>query len=453
MDVLKTLIKFILIEGKTEDLQKKYPDLDVIQLSTLDPSSTKKFLDWICKQSLRGHNQPDIAGTVTAFARSPAKFKKRDINQYVDLKELEDEIKDLDDQGSSKRKQQMTVKTSGADKVYEDDNVVCLWIASKEASQFYGKGTRWCISGLEGNYFDGYVERGAVFYFLISKSLPRENPLSKIAIVCYVKSPVRNNNETILSNEFYNAPDKSIDVGEVNDHLKSQGVKIDLIALCNSDKNNRPLPLSVRVKYQPEKVTEKEAKQFFDKDDTARGKLESAKYINDKWPQIVENDKILKKEFASGATLVNSKNLKQTLLNDELINAICNSESASSSYLLAWFKGDTIDRTGAPAIIGVAGEIYVKNNLVHNDAGPAAIYCEWGFDAEQATNEWWYAGILCGRHDNYGFSSPTTKNRVGGKLANSANYMKFQKTPEFKEWRVKSGLDVVETLKNNFEER
>jgi hypothetical protein len=45
MQYLRTFIKTVLVEGKVEDLQVKYPDLDVKEVAENDPSGFRKGED------------------------------------------------------------------------------------------------------------------------------------------------------------------------------------------------------------------------------------------------------------------------------------------------------------------------------------------------------------------------------------------------------------------------
>jgi len=51
-----------------------------------------------------------------------------------------------------------------------DDDFMMVRPTSAEASCYWGKGTKWCISATEAaNYFAQYTNEGKSFYFLFSK--------------------------------------------------------------------------------------------------------------------------------------------------------------------------------------------------------------------------------------------------------------------------------------------
>jgi len=61
---------------------------------------------------------------------------------------------------------------SGAKLIYSDSDWKVYHITTYEASVYYGKGTKWCISGIEKGkeYFDDYHSNGIEFYFYINRS-------------------------------------------------------------------------------------------------------------------------------------------------------------------------------------------------------------------------------------------------------------------------------------------
>ena len=83
----------------------------------------------------------------------------------------------LESDTKAKKERDRAVR-DGAEKVYEDDEWLVYHITTFEASQRYGAGSRWCITGknLSGNdaygnhYWNSYTGRGIQFYFFIKKS-------------------------------------------------------------------------------------------------------------------------------------------------------------------------------------------------------------------------------------------------------------------------------------------
>jgi hypothetical protein len=103
-------------------------------------------------------------------------FKERnqvsngDINTYA-WRNLELYVKDLKDVYLNKQKEKKLI-TEGADKVYEDSEVILLKILTMEASIKYGAGATWCISASDKNinaFHNYHTNQLSTFYFLINK--------------------------------------------------------------------------------------------------------------------------------------------------------------------------------------------------------------------------------------------------------------------------------------------
>lgn len=101
---------------------------------------------------------------------------------YKMVKKDPDEVKDYIDNFQSKTDVRRAAKVEGATKLYEDDEWVVYKITSYPAAQFYGKNTRWCITGrYEGHeergeeYFNKYINQNKLdggYYFYINKKDP-----------------------------------------------------------------------------------------------------------------------------------------------------------------------------------------------------------------------------------------------------------------------------------------
>src|SRR5271169_3502649 len=72
-----------------------------------------------------------------------------------------------------KHQQVCTLKHSklDADKVFENHEFLVLSPNTFPASQKYGRGTKWCISGKTQVHWDSYLSQNIRFYFVLSKLL------------------------------------------------------------------------------------------------------------------------------------------------------------------------------------------------------------------------------------------------------------------------------------------
>lgn len=165
--------------NRLETIKAKFPDHFEAALKIEDPTGKKqKYLPWIAKQLAAGHNAPDITQTLRFFHDNPEKFDVKDIHKYNDLKDLEDLVKQF---GISNRQSKEQDK-EGAEKIYEDDNLMVVRIDDKPAMVLYGANTRWCTTMKDQHYYEDYVAQGNDFYIVIRKA-PKALTHSKYAIV------------------------------------------------------------------------------------------------------------------------------------------------------------------------------------------------------------------------------------------------------------------------------
>lgn len=208
MRILQRSVIHFLVEGKLENLQTKYPDHadEIKELSERDPSSTKKYLDYAVKVLISGKAlAQEIGDVIVLFHKFQNKFDfdKRDIGKWKNFTELRDQLFELEQSGEkSKTAQKREMKAGGADKLYEDEQVVMYFIKTKDASMTYGAGTKWCVTMRDKNYFQDYNGRNIILIFLLRKDLTKENPNYKVALVFQ-----RDLKNKIIEKQYFNAPD------------------------------------------------------------------------------------------------------------------------------------------------------------------------------------------------------------------------------------------------------
>lgn len=89
------------------------------------------------------------------------------ISRMVDLKN-----------STSNTKERVNAKKTGADVIFENSDFIVLHILTYNASKYYGKNTKWCISGNFPNeenkgehYFNTYLQHSySNIYFVLSKT-------------------------------------------------------------------------------------------------------------------------------------------------------------------------------------------------------------------------------------------------------------------------------------------
>jgi len=213
-------MKFInlLLEGKKENLIDKYKDEDTFEDATHlleklidgDPSSTKKYSEWMIKQmiGLGDRLTHSIADNVNLFIEIIENFHKtsssitpEDIDYAATLSSLvkPDRIKSGPKDiykydtiwalqavlnGVRKRKIEVEKETEAkkdVEKIYEDERFLILRPFSHNASCYYGANTKWCTTTKDDTrYFDKYSEEGSLFYIIDKKS--SDNIWGKMAL-------------------------------------------------------------------------------------------------------------------------------------------------------------------------------------------------------------------------------------------------------------------------------
>lgn len=170
---MKIKFKNILMEGKIEDLVRKYPKLkslyDNHELSKLKPS----YVQWIAIQ-----NEPpeDVIGLISVFEKNIQRLKEKDIFKY-NAGSLREELESLDSSIKD-------IKTEEATKIGQFGDWLVIMPHTIRASCFYGRGTQWCTAATKSqNLFLSYVARESedvVLYYCLNNKI--EGPNSKISI-------------------------------------------------------------------------------------------------------------------------------------------------------------------------------------------------------------------------------------------------------------------------------
>lgn len=153
-------------------LQKEVADAALARIEDADPSTNKKYTQWMARMFANGSERAledvtsTLADAVSKFHKLSVKKKlmpsDNDINRYKTANQLYlvmDRYEDPIDDGNEGK----------ADKVYEDADVTVIIPRDEPAACRYGRKTRWCTAALHGsNYFEHYNRQGPL-YILIPK--------------------------------------------------------------------------------------------------------------------------------------------------------------------------------------------------------------------------------------------------------------------------------------------
>lgn len=168
----------------------KYPNLnpEIVDAAALaDPTSEKKFTDWILrmhsKWELKPSDFPSLTEVLSSYnaIRSRMPEEKRGVNRFFSPLELSNAVV-----GFMRSEMSGSNKISGNnnkvvyDTLFENDKWLLIRPLTFEAELKYGKSTKWCTAGVNSkNTFYSYMANGYL-YIIIDKTLPDKNPLSKM---------------------------------------------------------------------------------------------------------------------------------------------------------------------------------------------------------------------------------------------------------------------------------
>ena len=219
----------LLIEGRIDDVKKKYPDLDEKGLLDIlidkDPSGNQKYLAWAAKMLAQREDPTSQTADYAAAnidlyhklrAYIPSEYK--DINRIKDLRDLERIASDTYQKKAEKdRLKRIEAKykqeaMENSDVVWKDEDFLMVRPFNSGASCFWGRGTRWCISATESqNYFNQYSGEGKAFYFLFMKN---KNNFSTTEYRKFHKLALVYSGDYGEFEEAYDAADSPMDISE-----------------------------------------------------------------------------------------------------------------------------------------------------------------------------------------------------------------------------------------------
>lgn len=178
----KYLFEQYLLEATLDDIYTKYYN-DIPQdifwnIIKTDPTYDEqrsqkmgKYGKWLLNQYRQGNldmnNLPKVRNTIDFFNRYNRQLEVKDINQYKNIDQVYDNVKNyMEDpsQATSKSDEVRKIKEMGAEKVYEDNDWIIIVPKTQEAATYYGKGTKWCTASTGSyNYFERYNNEGNLY--------------------------------------------------------------------------------------------------------------------------------------------------------------------------------------------------------------------------------------------------------------------------------------------------
>ena len=132
----------IIAESRVDDFKKGYgKKYSSEQIDRIIDSIPQKFLLWVGKNydSVNfNENFPLLKNTLDRFEKISSNLPQTDLNEYNNLGQLVQAIKDYDE-----RQRRNFKKVEGGNVVYEDDRFFIVNPLTHQSSCYYGKVTKW----------------------------------------------------------------------------------------------------------------------------------------------------------------------------------------------------------------------------------------------------------------------------------------------------------------------
>lgn len=151
------------------------------ELRSIDPTTNQSYSRWIIQMyMLGGINQWEDMGRVNnaltlfdGFKHRKLTGDKSDIFRFKSLVALEDFVEELEyehgDQSKRADNAALAAKMRDEAEIWEYPGVTVVKPHTKEASCYFGKGTRWCTAADKNNLFKQYTRGSGSLYIFIPK--------------------------------------------------------------------------------------------------------------------------------------------------------------------------------------------------------------------------------------------------------------------------------------------
>ncbi len=155
------LLSVLLMEGRLEDFKEKYETLsDDIKSAIIknDPSSNKKYLDWMGKVV---YSNPDVKlDDLFKYVKEFDKYQSAlgDIYKYKTHDDLQQAL-------STRQKSNKELKREGAEILIDNDDFLIVAPTTQDSCAYYGNNTRWCIVSSE-NWWNQYYYKNSIVILL-----------------------------------------------------------------------------------------------------------------------------------------------------------------------------------------------------------------------------------------------------------------------------------------------
>jgi hypothetical protein len=162
---------------KTDHSAPKDLNQIVQKFINADPTPNKKYVQWMIRTYLNSGIRylEDLSRTNAAlilFDKNKIRLtvEQRDINKIKSLSDLESLVEPFEDVKSGKEeKRELSANIKSQTKIiYNGSQGKILVPLTKEASMFWGQGTKWCTAANKDNMFDNYNKDGHLYIILMN---------------------------------------------------------------------------------------------------------------------------------------------------------------------------------------------------------------------------------------------------------------------------------------------
>lgn len=178
--------------SKLDRIKQQYPELNVSLMdiiASVDPSKTKKYVEFIIKQIKRSYTQDDekilnlklvaqqllgVDNTILLEVfdehYNNNRIKIKDISLYHTMDDIKCQVDEANEIVKLKELEKQTIK------LYDSKEWLVILPTSYEASQIYAKNTKWCIT--QKTYWNDYKKHSRILY-VINKKTDEKYAISK----------------------------------------------------------------------------------------------------------------------------------------------------------------------------------------------------------------------------------------------------------------------------------
>ena len=153
------------MEGRLEDFNQKYktlPDEVKKRIIQNDPSSNRKYLDWMGRvvSSDPNVNLDDLLRNVSQFNKYQSSMG--DLYKFKSLYDLKYAL-------STRQKSNKERKREGAEILIDNDDFLIVAPTTQASCAYYGNNTRWCIVNQE-SYWNQYYYKNTIIILLDNRN-------------------------------------------------------------------------------------------------------------------------------------------------------------------------------------------------------------------------------------------------------------------------------------------